>query len=490
MKFSPENIDLYAVAGNPIAHSKSPQIFNNFFRINNINAYYTRLLAKKFNDILELVKIYGIRGINVTSPFKKDAFQACDFVDDIARKLGAVNTLIYEDNKFFGYNTDPKGVIGAFEDNGIQLHKKTILIIGTGPAAYAAALAVGQIAHSCKISFYSSSSERAEKAAVKFGFNIIKFSPLEMAISNSDVIINCSPNLNINLNRITLTEKQVIFDANYSQSSLNPLALRFGAKVISGESWLINQAIPAIELLTGNKFPKNMEKYELLVDNIEISSREQASNSLEKGNETAKTESHSELSAESIAKDKRNSGKSHFNSGKPIALIGFMGAGKSSVGRKVAQDLNLQLIDLDMEIEKKCGKTISEIFKEDGEEKFREIESQILKESLEVKNSIIACGGGAIISYDNRMLLSEKAYTINLHVSPEIAVCRINDESRPLLAVDNPNENARRLFNVRKDYYIISSEMTINTNHLSLEEVKTQIINAVKSRMLSNLAAH
>jgi shikimate dehydrogenase len=486
------NIDLYAVVGNPIAHSKSPQIYNNFIEINNLDAHYTRLQAKSFDEIIELIKIYDIKGINVTSPFKSEAYKACDQCDEIAKELSAVNTIKIEKHKLLGYNTDPLGVSGAFEDSNIKLNGKSALIIGTGPAAYAAAFALRP--NIDKMYFYSHSESRAKLSAEKFGGDSLANLTLNAAIQQVEFIVNCSTILDID--GVEVTKEQVVLDANYADSKLARLAESAGATIIQGESWLINQALPAIEILLGVS-TKNIEnKFELLcnVENQAMPCEEdenefgksldtcvdQYESQVQVDDREVKLEDLSGNESEFREKTQPRCGEYGNNSGKPIALIGFMGAGKSVLGKRLAAKVDREFIDLDIEIEKQVGMTINEFFAQCGEEEFREIESEILLLALNKKNVVISCGGGIVVREENRELLSKKAFTINLHVDSDIALKRIDTRNRPLLQSENPVEKAKEIFEGRMKNYLIFSELTINTNHLSLDEVEKELINAIE----------
>ncbi len=120
---------------------------------------------------------------------------------------------------------------------------------------------------------------------------------------------------------------------------------------------------------------------------------------------------------------------------KRIFLIGYMGAGKSTVGRRLAGHLNLNFIDLDSFIEKRFHKTINEIFAEKGEEAFRKIEKEALQEVSEYENVIISVGGGTPCFFDNIEKMNQSGFSIYLRVSPEVLASRlhIGKHSRPLL---------------------------------------------------------
>ena len=136
-----------------------------------------------------------------------------------------------------------------------------------------------------------------------------------------------------------------------------------------------------------------------------------------------------------------------------IAIIGFSAAGKSVVAREVAERLNWTFIDTDDEIVRLSGKAIPEIFKHDGEEKFRQLERKVLRQACHKENAVIATGGGAIIDPNNQKLFLETSVVVCLEAMPETIYQRLlhdtlyaaNPVVRPLLAGHNPLERIRQL---------------------------------------------
>ncbi|MFW6021897.1 MAG: shikimate kinase [Halanaerobiaceae bacterium] len=161
-----------------------------------------------------------------------------------------------------------------------------------------------------------------------------------------------------------------------------------------------------------------------------------------------------------------------------ISLIGFMGTGKSSVGKYLAKKLDFLFIDTDSEIELEMGITIADIFQEYGEEYFREIEEKVLENILQsVDNAVLSTGGGIVLSSKNRAILREKSLPIVLQASVDEIYNRVKDDyQRPLLDVPEPKEVIEKLLNQRKDCYN-SFKIKIYTNDKSIEEISDLIIN-------------
>tara|TARA_B100000700_G_C15019325_1_gene844856 strand:+ start:1276 stop:1806 length:531 start_codon:yes stop_codon:yes gene_type:complete len=137
-----------------------------------------------------------------------------------------------------------------------------------------------------------------------------------------------------------------------------------------------------------------------------------------------------------------------------ISLIGLMGSGKSIVAKSLSKKLKLRFYDSDKEIEKKTNKSISEIFQNNGEEYFREVEEKILEMLLNKKNSIISLGGGAILSQNTRNILLKKSFSIYLNVNNNILYERLkNSKKRPLLLNTDIEKTIIELKRKRIKYY-------------------------------------
>ena len=185
----------------------------------------------------------------------------------------------------------------------------------------------------------------------------------------------------------------------------------------------------------------------------------------------------------------------HRKANNNIALIGFSATGKSVVARKVAERLSWMFLDTDDEIVKLSGKTIFEIFEQDGEGKFRQLERKILRQACQKEKVVIATGGGAIIDPRNQKLLLETSVVVCLEATAETIYQRLlhdnlyatNPVVRPLLTGDNPLERIRQLKAYRQLYYAIA-DWTVYTDNLTLKEVSQEVIKGYRhvSRHHSN----
>jgi len=165
-----------------------------------------------------------------------------------------------------------------------------------------------------------------------------------------------------------------------------------------------------------------------------------------------------------------------------IALIGFMGAGKTAVGRALAEKLGKKFIEMDSLIEQKAGKSIPEIFQQDGEIAFREIEIEVVKEVSRGKNLVIACGGGVVLNKINIDRLREESIIVYLTASPRAVLKRISNDAevRPLLKVDNPSSTIRELLRFRKPFYERAADIKVATSNLDINSVVEQIVTGLK----------
>ena len=165
-----------------------------------------------------------------------------------------------------------------------------------------------------------------------------------------------------------------------------------------------------------------------------------------------------------------------------IALIGFMGTGKTAAGQALAGKLDMRFIEMDSLIAQKAGKSIPEIFQQDGEISFRQIEINVTREVARERNSVIACGGGLVLNKINIDRLRENARIVYLTASPGVILKRVLNEEgqRPLLAVDDPLLTIRELLKYRKPFYERAADTTINTSRLDIDAVVKQIMEKIK----------
>ena len=162
-----------------------------------------------------------------------------------------------------------------------------------------------------------------------------------------------------------------------------------------------------------------------------------------------------------------------------IYLIGMMGSGKSTVGKILAEKMKLLFIDLDSEIEKTGGKSVSEIFNQDGEDHFRKLESEELKQYSE---SVVACGGGIILDEKNRQYINENGVAVLLTASMDELFKRLSDSNnRPILPDENTEKALTNLWLERKKDYLNTSDFLIETDGENPIEITNKIFSKINS---------
>jgi shikimate kinase len=168
---------------------------------------------------------------------------------------------------------------------------------------------------------------------------------------------------------------------------------------------------------------------------------------------------------------------------KNIILIGFMGCGKSTVGRELKRLLGYKLIDTDVEIENRAKKKIIDIFAENGEEDFRDRETAYLHELIEKKKTerIISTGGGIILREENRELIQKLGYVIWLRIDAKTSYERTKrSRSRPILRTENPQQVIEKLILQRTPFYKECANLTIDVNELDRSEIAMGITESAR----------
>jgi len=161
---------------------------------------------------------------------------------------------------------------------------------------------------------------------------------------------------------------------------------------------------------------------------------------------------------------------------KNIVLVGFMGTGKSVVGKRLAKELKMRFISTDDIIEDMEKRPIAEIFAKSGEPYFRKVEKEVISQAADSENVVIAAGGGAVLDEENIAILKKKGIVVCLNAAPEAVYERTKKHKhRPLLNVDDPVSKIKELMDKRAPYYA-KADYQINTSGMSVPEVVKEII--------------
>ena len=165
-----------------------------------------------------------------------------------------------------------------------------------------------------------------------------------------------------------------------------------------------------------------------------------------------------------------------------IVLIGFMGSGKSTIGRMVAQRLAFRFVDTDRLIIERAGMPISDIFARDGEAHFRDLETSVLESLANLRHSVISTGGGVVVREGNRALLREAGFVVELTANPDVLFERVaRNTKRPLLQTDDPRATVRELFTVRRPLYEATAHLRLDTSALSRSEAVERVCKAART---------
>ena len=200
---------MFAVTGDPILHSKSPDIFGAVFTKNAIDAAYFRLAADTAGEAVGVMKALELTGLNVTAPYKTDVIPFLDETDGDAEKIQAVNTIVNADGRLKGYNTDYIGVVESFRDKNIGIKNKACVIIGAGGAGRAAVYGIHKAGADCTV--IDIDEKLADRVAREFGCNAAGYDQLESCVISSDIVVYAVDASTINiLKEETIRPDQVI----------------------------------------------------------------------------------------------------------------------------------------------------------------------------------------------------------------------------------------------------------------------------------------
>lgn len=246
--------DLYCVLGSPVSHSQSPLVHNISFRKNKIDAVYLAFEPADIETAVMSLRSLGIKGASVTIPFKETIINYLDEVDPLARKIGAVNTVVNRSGRLVGYNTDSDAAVAPLIPHGIQ--DKTICIIGAGGAGKAVAHGIAKQGGQIIITNRSEGKGAALAAEVKGRFICLD----QMDTIAADVVINTTSCgmyplqvADLPFPAHNLIAGMVVMDVVYTplNTRLLSIAREKGCTIIDGLSMFVAQAAAQFELWTG-----------------------------------------------------------------------------------------------------------------------------------------------------------------------------------------------------------------------------------------------
>lgn len=399
----------FGLIGEKLPHSFSKEIHESLW------AESYELIELKKEEVEDFFNKKEFSGVNVTIPYKETAMNCCDVVDENAKKIGCVNTVINKNGVLYGYNTDYNGFKDCVARENISFENKSVLILGSGATSKTVYVAVNDM-----------------------GAGSVSFASRKGKINYENVYEKCNPQVIVNTTPVGMypeTDGQLLDLSRfanleaYADVVYNPLKTKtylqakdLGLKCCCGLAMLVGQAVSAAEYFTDSQIAK-----------------EKAGEILEK-----------------ITKSRTN-----------IVLTGMPGCGKSTVGRIIAKKLSRKVFDSDELIEQKAGLSIPEIFEKYGEAYFRSLETQVIAELSKKNGIIISTGGGVPLKEENRQRLSQngRIYFIKRDLN------NLARGGRPLSKDINALE---QMYKVRKPVYSAFADITVENNNTS-EQCAQQI---------------
>lgn len=178
-----------------------------------------------------------------------------------------------------------------------------------------------------------------------------------------------------------------------------------------------------------------------------------------------------------------NPGVSGFTLHKTVAMVGMMGAGKTAVGRALAGRLGVAFIDSDAEIEQAANMSVPEIFSRDGEQFFRDKETQVIERLLESEPCILSTGGGAFLAERNRAAITQRGISVWLDADIELLWSRVRHKTtRPLLNTDNPRATLGEIFDARVPIYALADLAVSADPAYAIEDMVDEVARALLTR--------
>ena len=399
--------------GRKLGHSYSPQIHAM------LGEYPYDLFEIEPEDLDNFLRNGNFTGLNVTVPYKKSVIPFCDHLSPIACRLGAVNTLIRSrDGTLTGHNTDYFGFQSMLAASGLTVSHKKCLVLGSGGASNTAVAVLEE--QGADVIVISRSGEHNYKNLHQHrdASVIVNTTPLGMFPETgiSPVDLDHFPQLEGVLD--------VIYNPAHTKLLLD--AKSRGLVAVNGLLMLVAQAKEAAEWFTGQPIPQRR------IPEIHWNLRTRMEN---------------------------------------LVLIGMPGSGKTSIGKILADKLDKTFVDTDQEIVRLAGKTIPEIFAQDGEDVFRDFETKVLKDLGKQSGLVIATGGGCVTKKRNEPLLRQNGTIIWLQRD----LNRLPKDGRPL----SQQTDLQDMYRLRQPLYDKFADVIVD-NDGSLESTFDRIIGALE----------
>ena len=380
--------------------------------------YSYKLMEVAKEDLAEFLEKKDFAGLNVTIPYKKQVMQYLDYIDPMAKKIGAVNTIKRADGSLAGYNTDYAGFKYLLKRNGINIEQKKVLVLGSGGAS-AMIICVLEELGAKEIVVISRQGENNYH-------NLFKH-------YDAQVIINATPvgmypqnyNSPVDISLFPKCESVVDIIYNPLRTKLIVEAMNLGLKTAGGLEMLVIQAAVSAEIWC----EETIEETEM--ENIIAWLTQKMQN---------------------------------------IVLIGMPGSGKTTIAKMLAQELKREMFDMDEVFSEHFNKTPEEVINTEGEEVFRQMEQEIAQMLGQKSGVIIATGGGTVTRKENYFPLKQNGVIFYLKRD----ISKLPKDGRPLSQKNDLNE----LYQRRKTNYEYFADFTIEMQPDNKENI-TAIINSI-----------
>lgn len=415
------------------------------------------LVQIKAKDLKNFIKKEELKGFNVTIPYKKEVVSYCDYLSDEAKEIGSVNTLVKRYGKLYGYNTDAFGFSNMAKDARISFEGKKVVIFGSGGASAA-----------CE---YVAKKEGAKEVVIISRTGENNYDNLELH-EDGEILVNATPvGTYPNVNEKIVDVKRFknccgVLDLVYNprKTALIKDAEKLKIPCSDGLPMLVYQAVRSEELFRDTSF------FADYWNNKDC-----------KDPEVVRNQSFSDMGFVDNMKELHTTTAllRYLENPVSIFLVGYMASGKTTVGKKLAQILNMEFVDMDDEVEKRSGRKIKDIFEQDGEETFRKLESKTLLKVGYDKKKVFATGGGIVLNKKNLEFLKyQDNVVVFLNVSPETVLKRTQgDESRPLLKDEARNPDIlRKHMMERARIYDYCATVTVDVDGKNPEEIAMEIL--------------
>ena len=396
---------MYGLVGKKLKHSFSKEIH----RMLGNEDYH----LFEITSIEDFLKTHEFKGLNVTIPYKTDIIPYLDELDDIAKETYSANTIINDNGRLIGYNTDYDGLRSLLVFNRIKVKNKNILVLGNGSVSKTVVKLMNDLQAKSVVRLCRSIKSNTDHTFNEFPnythFDvIINTTPVGMYPNNDDELL-------IRLDQFTQLSAVIDLVYNPLRTRLLLEAERLNIKAVNGLYMLIMQAAKAHELFFHKEIPLNL-----------------------------------------INKLYKKTYQKHLN----IVFIGLPLSGKSKFMRLFSEKMHKKGLDIDSMIEKSEKISIPEIFDKYGESRFRSLESKSVKEIYKLQNLIISTGGGLIENSENMEMLKQNGLVIFLNKDPEI-IAKKKVYGRPLLKNSN---DILTLAQRRLPLYIKYADIIIDIN--------------------------